>query len=99
MSYSIQVDREKKKIIIRNDLSEVLVSWPCGEYRPSAFPRTQYCRLELFCSDKPIFFESTYMEELCNELREIYFDFSSTEQARTFINSLKGNLIKRIARR
>lgn len=98
MSYSMRVDRVKKKIIIQNDRDEVLVSWPCGEYRPSAFPCTQYCQLELFC-DKPIFFESTCIEELCEEWREIYFDFSSTEQARTFINSLKGRIIKKIVRR
>ena len=99
MSYSIRVDRTKKKVIIQNDRDEVLVSWPCEEFRPAAFPCTQYCLLDIFCSDKPIFSRSTYLEELCEELREIYFDFSSTEQARTFINSLKGKLIKRIARR
>lgn len=99
MSYSIQADRGKKRIIIQNDLSEVLVSWPCEEYRPSAYPCTQHCRLADFCSDSLIFSESNYMEELCNEMREIYFDSSSPTQARTFINSLKGKIIKKIARR
>lgn len=97
--YSIRVDRKRNRIVIQNDLFEVLVSWPAKEYRPDAYPCTQFCRLAPLCSFTYIFSNYTDLEELCSEIRDVHFIFTSDQQAQTFINSLKGKIVKRIARR
>ena len=100
MRYSICVDRKRNRILIRNNLSEVLVSWPCEQFRPGAYPCTQFCRLAPFCSLTFIFSNDyTDLAELCSELQDVYFAFASDQQAQIFINSLKGKVIKKIVRK
>ena len=85
------------KLLIYNDLGELLVSWPVWKKRYHELC-TEVCYFSEFCEDV-IFRDLDFLYLVCNDKPNIVPLLKDCREAKLLYRNIKGKIVKKIVRR